>query len=109
MHWQTIWLFPGSDTTSVDVSPQELDMQDESKTKEQLLAELREIRKRVAELEKERVESKRAAETPRTREALFRMLFEESPFAIALNKLSGEFVDVNQTFCGLPVGPMKTS
>lgn len=38
-------------------------------------------------------------------EAAYRILFEQSPLSIAVNRLSGEFVDVNQRFCeknGLP-------
>lgn len=51
-------------------------MDDEAKTKEQLLAELFELRERVSELEKERVERKRTEEALREGEERFRSLVE---------------------------------
>ena len=41
---------------------------------------------------------KNAEEQLRERESLYRTMFEHSPFSVALNNLSGEFVDVNERF-----------
>ena len=41
---------------------------------------------------------KNAEEQLRDRESLYRTIFEHSPFSVALNNLSGKFVDVNERF-----------
>ena len=41
---------------------------------------------------------KTAEEQLRERESLYRTIFDHSPFSVALNSLSGEFVDVNEKF-----------
>jgi PAS domain S-box-containing protein len=43
-------------------------------------------------------DSRNAEEQLRERECLYRTMFEHSPFSVALNRLSGEFVDVNERF-----------
>lgn len=65
-------------------------MKDESKTKSQLISELRELRRRVAELESYRREC----------EERYRRLFEISSEAIALSK-DGVIVDANSGFASM--------
>lgn len=43
-------------------------------------------------------DQKNAEEQLRERESLYRTMFEHSPFSVALNNLSGAFVDVNEKF-----------
>ncbi len=54
-------------------------MQDEARTKDQLIMELRELRERIAELEKDRAECKRAEETLQESEDKYRRLAESIP------------------------------
>jgi PAS domain S-box-containing protein len=57
-------------------SSEESEMQDEHKTKAQLMLELHELRERVAECEKDKVERKRAEESLREREERFSLAME---------------------------------
>ena len=52
---------------------------------------------------------KHAEEQLRDREALYRAMFERSPFSVALNSLSGEFVDVNERFVRIVGLPRKAA
>jgi PAS domain S-box-containing protein len=64
-------------------------MQDDVKSKEQLIIELRNLRQRVAELEKEQVGRKRAEEALPESEELYRTLISLSPDAISVTDLNG--------------------
>ncbi len=44
-------------------------------------------------------ESKRAEQKLKESEAAYRTFFEQSPLSVTLNRMNGEFVEVNQTFC----------
>jgi PAS domain S-box-containing protein len=70
-------------------------MQDEHKTKKQLLIELHELRERVAELEKDREERKRAEEELREREERCRDLVEHSRTLICTHDLEGRVLSIN--------------
>lgn len=71
----------------------------EAKTKEQLLAELSELRERVAELEAERLERKKADEAPCPSKDQFRAIYEQAPLGIALlDSQTGQFLNVNYRY-----------
>jgi PAS domain-containing protein len=74
-------------------------MEHEAKTKEQLLAELSELRERIAELEKERLERKREDEAPCLSNDQFRAIYEQAPLGIALlDSRTGQFLNVNHQY-----------
>jgi len=68
-------------------------MQDEDKTKEQLMIELHELRQRLAEFEKDKVERKRAEEALRERDIQFKKLSCHVPGMIFqfLKRLDGTY------------------
>ena len=74
-------------------------MQDDAVTKEQLLAELGELRKRVTELEKERVELKRVEEALRRSETRYRVLYESLRDAFAQVSMDGRIIEFNDLYC----------
>ena len=63
-------------------------MQDEAKTKEQLIIELRELRERVAELEKDKTERKQTEEALKERERKLRAMFEQTFHLCGLDFMS---------------------
>ena len=76
-------------------------MKDMDKTKEELLAEIVELRRRVETLEKAEAErSKIVAEALRESEAKYRQLFEYAPAAIyEIDLASGKFISLNAVAC----------
>ena len=73
-------------------------MKDEDKTKAQLLAELREARQRLSDLES----PESNLETLRDSDLLFRTIFETSPDPININRMEdGKFIKVNDKFLEL--------
>jgi PAS domain S-box-containing protein len=74
-------------------------MQDKHKTKEQLIIELHELRKRVAELEGDKAESKRAAEALRESEERYRTIMNQAADAIFVHDETGRILDVNRKAC----------
>jgi len=71
-------------------------MKDEDKSKPQLMSELAEMRRRVAQLQSLERERKRAVEELRSSEERLKILFEYAPDAYYLNDLKGKFVDGNK-------------
>ncbi len=77
-------------------------VKDENKTKAQLMEELVEARKRIAELEDSASKCKRAEEDLRATEERFRLAFNTSPDSICINQLEdGLYVDINEGFTAL--------
>lgn len=74
-------------------------MRDEGAGREQLSAELQELRRRVAVLESEEAASSRAREALRESEEKYRTLFEHSYDAILLTVPDGAILDANQAAC----------
>ncbi len=71
-------------------------MQDHDKTQDQLINELNEMRRMVAELEAE-VKAQGAEKKLRESERKYRMLFNISPIGITLVNLKGEILEVNRS------------
>ncbi|MDH7474919.1 MAG: GAF domain-containing protein, partial [Anaerolineae bacterium] len=71
----------------------------ENKTTEQLLQEIAELRRRLAELEAAEAEHKRVVEALRGSEALFHSLIESLPQNIFSKDLEGRFTFANQRYC----------
>ena len=69
-------------------------MQDEAKTKEQLIIELRE---RVAELEKNQAERKRTEEALKEAERKFRAIFDQTFQFMGLLTIDGRLIEANRT------------
>jgi two-component system, cell cycle sensor histidine kinase and response regulator CckA len=67
-------------------------MRDEAKTQERLLIELNELRSRVAQLETEREERKRAEDALRESEEMYRTLVRLSPDPITVVDLNGSLI-----------------
>lgn len=74
-------------------------MKDQDKTKEQLIDELQELRRRVAAQEGEVANSKRTEEALRQSEERFRAVFEEAPVGMIISGADGVVVKVNQALC----------
>jgi PAS domain S-box-containing protein len=74
-------------------------MMDQNKSKQQLLEELAEMRRRVAALESAGSERERAEEVLQQSESGFRSLFQESPVGAVVVTPNGQFVQVNRAFC----------
>lgn len=70
-------------------------MKNENKTKEQFLSELKELRQRIAELEKSESECKRAEEALHEAEAKYRSIFENAVEGIFLIALDGRILAAN--------------
>ncbi len=68
-------------------------------TKEQLVNELAEARRRIAELEVSEAERKVVVEALRESEGRFRLMAEHSTDAFFLHELDGAIIDVNQHAC----------
>jgi PAS domain S-box-containing protein len=71
-------------------------VQDEEKTKDQLIAELDELRHRVAELDKVELELKKAESALRKREEELRVIFDSVPAMIFYKDRENRFIRVNQ-------------
>ncbi|ODS36409.1 MAG: hypothetical protein A7316_02680 [Candidatus Altiarchaeales archaeon WOR_SM1_86-2] len=72
-------------------------MKDRDKTKEQLITELAEMRKRITELDTLEIAYKRIAENLRDSEERFRQFFENEPAHCYMISLKGTILDVNKT------------
>lgn len=70
-------------------------MADEDKTKEQLIAELGELRKRIAEWEKSEIRRNRTVEALREPEARYRGIFENAVEGIFQTTPDGHFLAIN--------------
>ena len=70
-------------------------MQDEVKTKDQLIIELLELRERVAELEGDKAEFKRAAEALWESEERYRTIMDQAADAIFVHDETGRILDVD--------------
>jgi len=71
-------------------------MQDEAKTKEQLITELKALRQSIAESEKDKTERKRAEEALRESEARLRQIIDLVPHPIFVKDRDGKFLLVNK-------------
>lgn len=71
-------------------------MNDQAKTREQLLEELGTLRQRVAELEAVEVKYKRREETQLKNEEMFKSIYEESPIGIVIYNLVGDLLHANE-------------
>ena len=76
-------------------------MKDDAKTQAQLIAELAESRRRVAELEVSEAKRAEAEEALRASEEQFRRVFDDSAAGMILRDPRGRFLRVNQTLCDL--------
>lgn len=79
-------------------------MQDKDKTKEQLISELNEMRRKFAQLESDNVnvaELKRSEEALRQSERNYRVIFERSPLGMMRFNSDGIVTDCNQAFLNL--------
>ncbi len=76
-------------------------MKDETKTKEQLIDELAELRRRVAELENADSERKTADTDNRLNEERFRRLIDSNIIGMALWHADGRLTGANRAFCDL--------
>ena len=74
-------------------------MQDEVKTKEQLIFELHEMRKRVAELEKDQAEFKRAENFLRHRSDELQLILDTVPATIWFKDKENNILRVNKAAC----------
>ena len=73
-------------------------MQDEGKSKEQLIIELQTLRKRVAEAENYIAEIKRREAALTESEQRFKLLYERTPLAYQSLDENGDFIEVNQAW-----------
>jgi PAS domain S-box-containing protein len=81
-------------------------MQDEAKTKEQLIIELHELRERVAESEKDQADYKRGVDLLRHRSEELQLILDTVPATIWFKDKSNNFLRVNKAACemlGIPV------
>ncbi len=76
-------------------------MNDEDKSKEQLINELAEMRQRIAELETSETLRKRAEDSLRVSEGHFRSLIESSQDSICHISLDGRFLSMNAADCAI--------
>jgi PAS domain-containing protein len=74
-------------------------MKDSSKTKAQLINEIIEMRKQIAEQEKSEFESKRVEKALRESKEHYHTLFNLSPSGIILTDSKGIILMVNNSFC----------
>jgi PAS domain S-box-containing protein len=72
-------------------------LKDERKTKKQILSELRELHKRILELEKAELDQKEIYKSLKENEARYKALFDRSLFCIYIHDLEGNLLDVNET------------
>jgi PAS domain S-box-containing protein len=75
-----------------------LDVQDEKKNKEQLLAELRAMRERIAELEKERAEHMQADEALRESQQMLHLVLDTIPVRVFWKDLDLRYLGCNRPF-----------
>ena len=76
-------------------------MQDHEKSKDEILTELRELRKRNAHLETADLQRRRAEKEIRDYQALYSSLVEHLPVQILRKDLEGRFTFASQSFCQL--------
>lgn len=76
-------------------------MQEEDKTKEQLINELVELRRRVAQLEKSETKHKRDAALLWDSEERYKALFHRTLYCVYVHDLKGRFIDANDTALNL--------
>ena len=76
-----------------------ISMNDHDKSKQQLIEELAEMRRRVAELERADTDRKQSGEALKESEERFRKVFEEGPMGILLVGTDGRIQHVNRRFC----------
>jgi PAS domain S-box-containing protein len=76
-------------------------MKDKDKSKEELIKELVEMRRRIAAFETTEIQFKKAEEALRESEERYRTLFEESRDALYITTPEGKFVNVNQAMLTL--------
>ena len=74
-------------------------MKDQEKTKQQLIAENEELRRRVAALEGLEIEGRRADHVLLESEERFRSLFQDSSVGTIVVSPNGEFLQVNRAWC----------
>ena len=74
-------------------------MQDEDKTKEQLITELHELRRRVAESEKDQGECKRAEHAVREREHYLRSILQTTADGFWVVDTEGKVMEANEAYC----------
>ncbi len=80
-------------------------MQDKDKSKDQLITELKELRQRVAESEKDEEERKRAENEAGTRQDTLVKIFESAPYIMMLVTKDGRVTNINHkgvAFSGTP-------
>ena len=76
-------------------------MEDEKKTRNQLLSELADLRQRIYGLDQAAEEKKRAEEALRDSEEKYKALFERSLYCVFVHDFEGRFVDANDTALNL--------
>ncbi len=74
-------------------------MQDEAKTKEQLIIELRALRQRLAESKKDKTERKRCEEAQREAEEQLKFILDKVPALIWQKNQEGKYLLVNKAYC----------
>jgi PAS domain S-box-containing protein len=74
-------------------------MQDEAKTKEQLITELQELRNRITESEKDKEEQKRHEEARREAEEQLKFILDKVPALIWQKNHEGKYLLVNKAYC----------
>lgn len=82
-------------------------MQDEEKTRGQLITELHELRRRLAELEEGKAEYKLTEDALRESEERYRVIFENSPLGITHFDQHGNVVDCNRQFLNIVGAPRE--
>jgi|GEM_PF-3935871 PAS domain-containing protein len=74
-------------------------MQDEGKTKEQLIIELQELREQIAESEKDKDERKRHEDAQREAEEQLKFILDKVPALIWQKNREGKYLQVNKAYC----------
>jgi PAS domain-containing protein len=74
-------------------------MQDQDKSKEQLIAELHELRQRLSHSEKDKAERKGAEEALRMTERQIKLILDTVPALIWQKDREGKYLQVNKAYC----------